>query len=68
MTPDHLLGQHIAGHAARGAAFDAAELQRLVRLLCHVRHDARACVQLVEQIATTLDALRAMAEEQGPRS
>ena len=66
MTTDHLLGQHIAGHAARGAGFDASELHRLARLLAPIRRDPQACVCLVEQLASTLDALRTMAAEARP--
>lgn len=39
------------------------ELARLVRLLAPLRQDAQACTALVEQIVTTLDALRGMAAE-----
>lgn len=66
MPPDHLLGQHIAGHAARGAGLDAAELASLVRQLRGVRGDAAACVALVDQIAVTLDALRVITLAQRP--
>jgi len=57
MTTDHLLGQHLAGAAAQAAGFDGQALACLLAQLQRVRTDGQACVQLVGQMALTLQAL-----------